>query len=69
MQPHDNNQRPEESDSDGGRDAQRSAFFTAIGMALEKALKSPDGSVHLAEYGKPVNMFATMTGSGGLKAD
>jgi hypothetical protein len=38
-------------------------------MALEKALNPSDGTLYYAEVGKPVNMFATMTGSGGLKAD
>jgi hypothetical protein len=69
MQPHDNNQRSEDGTSDGGRDAERSAFFTAIGMALEKVLKSPDGAVHYAEVGKPLNLSVTMTGSGNITTE
>jgi hypothetical protein len=65
MQPHDDNQRPSEGDTDGGRDAQWSAFFHAIGMAFAKVFNQPDGSVHLKN--SAVTMTANLTGSGDIK--
>lgn len=64
MQPHNDDQRPTEGNTDGGRDAQRSAFFTALGLALEKAIKPSDGQVHLGT----VNLSASLTGAGGVDA-
>ena len=68
MQPHNDDQRPKESDSDGRRDAESVASATAIGMALATILKLADRKVHLAEPGKPVNMSASIGGDGGVSA-
>lgn len=67
MQPHDNNQRPAQSASDRGRDAERNALFGAVGLAFAKALNASHRPVHIAEHGKPVNIGATLQGRGGLK--
>lgn len=68
MQPHDEHQRPETQPADGGRDAERSAAIHAIGVAFAKVFDMGNGQMHLAEPGKPVNMSASVSGSGGLAA-
>jgi len=67
MQPHDNDQRPEESNSDGGRDAERVAKIQAALMAIAKVIDEAFRQVHLAEPGSTVNMSATLTGSGDVR--
>ena len=69
MQPHNSDdQRAPQGDSDGGRDNERSAAITAAFVAIAKALNVGNGSVHLAEPGKPVNLSANIAGTGGLAA-
>ena len=58
MQPHDSNsERPEASDTDGGRDAKQRAILGAIKLVLQKILNTPNRTVYLS---------ANLRGSGGL---
>jgi hypothetical protein len=68
MQPHDNDQRPSESNPDGRRDTELSAYKDAIRLALAKVLNLGNRQMHIAEPGKSCNMNASIAGSGGLKA-
>ena len=68
MQPHDDNQRPEEGHPDGGRNAEQDAILDAIRVAHAKIFNVVYRPVHIAEEGKPVNMGASLTGTGGLDA-
>lgn len=60
------NQCSSEVDTDGGRDFKQRAFEAAIGVALAQVLNLGNRSVHLAEPGKPVDLSANVSGSGGL---
>ena len=68
MQPHNDDQCAKTVDLDGRRHAQRSAFFTALGMAVAKALNLDNRAVHIAQANAPVDMGAKLTGSGGAAA-
>jgi len=68
MQPHDNDQRPEEGDTDGGRDLKLRPITDARWLELAQAIDMAHGQVRVAEPGKPLDLFATLGGSGGLKA-
>lgn len=68
MQSHNgDNQCSSEVDTDGGRDFKQCAFEAALGVALAQVLNLGNRQVHLAEPGKPVNLFATLDGLGGLE--
>ena len=67
MQPRDNDQRPTQSDIDGGRNAEQRTSETQIGLALAALLNMADRKMHIAEPGKPVNMDASLSGQGGLR--
>lgn len=62
MQPHDNDQRPSEGNTDGGRDAERNALFNAIGLAFAKVFNPDNGKVHLKDAA--VDLSASIGGSG-----
>ena len=64
MQPHDNDQRPSEGNTDGGRNAERNADLHALRLAFTKIFNTPNGQVYIAEHGKPVNMGAALHGTG-----
>ena len=67
MQSHNSdNQCSSEVDTDGGRDFEQRAFEAAIGVALAQVLNLGNRQVHIAEAGKPVDLSANMSGSGGL---
>ena len=65
MQPHDTDQRTEESDIDGRRHAEWRALEDAIVMAHSVLSSETNGQVHLAEE-KTVNLFANVRGSGNV---
>lgn len=68
MQPHDSDQCPAQGDSDGGRDDERCANVYEALMAISQALDVANGKVRVAEPGKPLNLFANISGKGGLTA-
>ena len=47
MQPHDNNQRPEESNPDGGRDTEQAADKDQAGLVHPQNINPVDGAVYL----------------------
>lgn len=68
MQSHNSdNQCSSEVYTNGRRDAEQRAFEDAIGVALAQVLNLGNRAVHIAEAGKPVDLSANMSGSGGLK--
>ena len=64
MQSHNDDQRPTQGNPDGGRDAERDAVLHEIGVAFAKVFNPNNGTVHLAAAGQPVNMGASLHGSG-----
>ena len=64
MQSHNDDQRPTQSNPDGGRDIERDSVLYPIWMAVQEMAHRANGSVHLAEAGQPVNMGASLHGSG-----
>ena len=69
MQPHNSDdQRATPGDSDRGRDAQRYPSVNAALMAISQALDLANGKVHLATPGQPLNLSASLKGSGGVDA-
>ena len=66
MQPHDINQRPEESNTDGRRDAERYSSVNEAVVAISQAINLANGSVRLAEPNKLFNLSASLSGKGGL---
>lgn len=68
MQPHNDDQRPSEGNTDGGRDAERNADLHALRLAFTKIFNTPNGAVYLAEPNKPLNLSASIGGEGTVRA-
>jgi hypothetical protein len=69
MQPHNSDdQRATQGDSDRGRDTERYPSIDAALMAISQAFDLADGKVRVAQPGQPLNLFASLKGSGGVDA-
>jgi hypothetical protein len=68
MQPHNDDQCPQEGYPDRRRNPEQRALQSAIQLALAQVLNVGNRQVHLAEPGRPLNLSASIAGSGGVKA-
>lgn len=69
MHTHDSNgECAAQSIVDGRRDTERRTLLGAAGLALAQDVDAAYGTVHIAAPGKPLNLSAALTGTGGLKS-
>jgi hypothetical protein len=66
MQPHDNDQRSEEGNTDGGRYPERGSPLYPIWVAFSEMADRLNRPVPIAEAGKPFNLSATIGGEGSV---